>query len=278
MYTSLPLMYNAEISLPELGQLPSTSREWQNVKREQLKRGLQDPPNESDPRLAEGTASFINLNNSGIQNQSDILKGKIYKPSQYSSTTDLQAYLQLIRDSDREPTQMEIMEANADDIGIDARLINQINEQAREGNYYAVESQNFTRQYQKSFNDFVKESSMFKVPMDLEQQASLQQSVLAGLASGGIKGGEKALLKPVDKLRKQLSGLMQSGKVSAEAISAIANSAGFPQLASYSQQIASSLNSGLSLDKLIRAIERDPNRSLTGEFFSRLSSNSPPSS
>lgn len=272
MYTSLPLMYNAEISLPELGQLPSTSREWQNVKRDQLKRGLQDPPNQTDPRLAEGTASFINLNNSGIQNQEDILKGKVYKPSKYSKTTDLQAYLQLIRDSDREPTQMEIMEANADDVGIDARLINQINEQAREGNYYAVESQNFTRQYQKSFNDFVKESSMFKVPMDLEQQASLQQSVLAGLASGGIKGAEKELLKPIEQLRKQLKNAAQAGALTANVVSSIALAAGYPNVAVVGTMVASLLNSGVAIDKFISAVERDPNRSLTEEFFSALSS------
>ena len=40
MYSTFPLMYDAELTIQDLGMLPSSAREWKNIKQEELKREI----------------------------------------------------------------------------------------------------------------------------------------------------------------------------------------------------------------------------------------------
>ena len=268
MISSYPLMFNPEISMQELGSLPSSGREFLNIKRHSVKRGLWLPPRTDNPEFAEGDLATITLNNSGLAHQADIFSGKVRKPDRYQQVTDLQAYLQLVHDADRTPTEAEIIEARADDIGLDARLIQLINNEAEKGNYYANESQNFQKTLQKSVNSYFKEEAKYRVPMQLDEGLP---SLFELATRQGIKKAERAALKPLDQFRSKIRDLSKQGKATASAISAVAKALGYSEYAEAAGNIADFISRGQSLDRLFSSIEQNPQQTLTEEFLRGLS-------
>jgi len=234
-------MFNSEISMQELGSLPSSGREFLNIKRHELKRGLWLPPRTDNPSFAEGDLATITLN---------------------------QAYIQLVRDADREPTEAELIEARADDIGLDARLIQLINNQAEKGNYYATESQNFQKTLQKSVNSYFKEEAKYRIPMQLDEGLP---SLFELATRQGIKKAERAALKPFDQFRSKIRDLSKQGKATASAISAVAKALGYSEYAEAAGNIADFISRGQSLDRLFSSIEQNPQQTLTEEFLRGLS-------
>jgi len=268
MISTYPLMFDPEISMQELGSLPSSGREWANIKRHHLSRGLWLPPRTDNPEFAQGDLATITLNNSGLAHQADVFSGRVRKPDRYQQVTDAQAYIQLVRDTDREPTEAEIQEARADDIGLDARLIQLINNQSEAGNYYATESQNFQKTLQKSVNNYYKEEAKYRVPMELDEGLP---SLFELTTRKGIKKAERAALKPFDEFRSKIRGLAKQGKATASAISAVAKALGYSQYAEAAQNIADFISRGQSLDRLFSSIEQNPQQTLTEEFLRGLS-------
>lgn len=267
MYSSFPLMYDAELTMSDLGSLPSSAREWQNIKNHELKRGLILPPRQYPERFANGDINDITLNNSGLAHQEEVFSGKVRNPQKYSQITDLQSYLQLVRDSDRQPTEAELIMARSDDIGLDARLIDLINKQSEQGNYYADQSQNFQRTLQKSVNQYFKEESKYKVPMQLEEEGLPSLFDLATIA--GRKKAAKEVLKPTQEFRKQFREIAKGGKVGSKAIKALATAVGLPVIATGASLIESALEAGLSIDRILSGIEQNPDESIQ-QILNRL--------
>jgi hypothetical protein len=260
-------MFDAELTISDLGKLPSSAREWQNIKSHELKRGLWLPPRTDNPSFAVGDLNTITLNNSGIAHQEEIFTGRVRKPDKYSQITDLQAYIQLVRDADREPTEAELIEARADDIGLDARLINLINRQSQAGNYYADQSQNFQKTLQKSVNSYFKEEAKYRVPMELDEGLP---SLFELSTRQGIKKLERKALKPFDKFRSEIKDLAKKGKATASAIATVARALGYPQYADAAEGIAGFISRGQRLERLFSSIEQNPEQSLTEEFLRNL--------
>lgn len=268
MISTFPLMFDSQITMQELGSLPSSGREFLNIKRHEIKRGLWLPPRTDNPSFAEGDLATITLNNSGLANQADVFSGRVRKPDRYQQTTDAQAYLQLVRDTDREATEAELIEARADDIGLDARLIQLINNQSEAGNYYANESQNFQKTLQKSVNNYYKEEAKYRVPMQLDEGLP---SLFELTTRQGIKKAERAALKPFDEFRSKIRNLAKQGKATASAISSIAKALGYSEYAEAAENIANFISRGQSLDRLFSSIEQNPQQTLTEEFLRGLS-------
>jgi hypothetical protein len=266
MYSTFPLMYDAELTIQDLGMLPSSAREWKNVKQEELKRGLWEPIRIDPPSFAYGDLSSITLNTSGLAHQEDIFKGRVANPNKYSQITNSQAYLQLIRDSDREPTAQEIIAANADDIGLDARLIDLINKQSEEGNYYAQESQNFQRKLQASVNNYFKDDNQYRVPMQLEDLPRLFD--LASIQAR--KKLERKALQPFDELRENWRKAIKEGKATVKTLSGIARALGFNQFADSADVVIGYANNAERLDRLFNALESRRDTTITETFIQSL--------
>lgn len=267
MYSSFPLMYDAQLTIEDLGRLPSSAREWQNMKNEELKRGLWTPLHVDDPSFAKGDLKDITYNNSGLANQELIFRGRVNKPSQYNQITDAQAYIQLVRDADREPTAQEILEANADDVGLDARLIDLINKQSEKGNYYAQESQNFQRSLQRSVNEYYREDAKYLVPMELEGDFP---SLFDLATIQGRKKLERKALEPFDELRTQWRNIIKEGKGTAQLLSSIARALGYNQLADTAGLVAGYATTADRLDRLLNALESRQDTSITDTFIQSL--------
>jgi len=213
MYSTYPLLYSADIAIQELGMLPSSAREWKNVKEFQLKRGLIDPPRELPQEITEGNALTYTSYNGGVNDISNILGGRVRKPSQYQDKNELQAYIQLVRDAGREPTDEEILAVSATDFGIDARFIDLLEQQSKKGNYYADEAQNFTRKVQKSVRALKKarpevKSFLKSVEKGLREgkntiQFFRQVADVSGIqeTAGALRGLEQLLQGGVDLTR-----------------------------------------------------------------------------
>jgi len=56
-------MYDSELTIRDLGTLPSSAREWKNIKEHELKRGLMNPIRTDDPSFAGSDLDAILLNN-----------------------------------------------------------------------------------------------------------------------------------------------------------------------------------------------------------------------
>ena len=266
MYSSFPVLYDADLSVQDLGRLPSSAREWANVKRDELNRGLWEPIRKDPESYAVGDVSSITLNNSGVANQTDIFSGLVRKPSQYQQTTDLQAYIQLFRDADREPTAEEMLEAQADDVDIDARFINLINKQEEDSNVYANKSQNFQKLVQQSVNNYYKEENKYKVPMQLEDLPRLFD--LATIQ--GRKKLERKALQPFDELRENWRKAIKEGKATAKTLSAIARVLGFNQFADSADVVIGYANNAERLDRLFNALEARRDTTITETFIQSL--------
>ena len=266
MYSKFPLMYDSQITIEDLGRLPSSAREWKNIKEEELKRGLWNPIRTDDPSFAGSDLDSILLNNSGIANQEDIFTGRVRKPNRYSQVTDLQAYIQLVRDVyGREPSEMELIMARADDVGLDARLIELINAQSEKDNLYATESQNFQRTLQKSVNNYFREEAKYKVPMQLEEEGFPSLFDLTTIA--GRKRLERKALKPLDAFRSRLREAAKAGKLTGKIVSFIASQTGFPITGKAIDALIMGIDKGLKLDRLLSKVEKDPSKTITEDFI-----------
>ena len=266
MYSKFPLMYDSELTIRDLGTLPSSAREWKNIKEHELKRGLWNPIRTDDPSFAGSDLDAILLNNSGIANQEDIFKGRVRKPNRYSQVTDLQAYIQLVRDvQGREPTDEELIMASADDVGLDARLIELINAQSEKDNLYATESQNFQRTLQKSVNNYFREDAKYKVPMQLEEEGFPSLFDLATIS--GRKRLERKALKPLDAFRSRLREAAKAGKLTAKIVSFIASQTGFPITGKAIDALIMGIDKGLKLDRLLSKVEKDPSKTITEDVI-----------
>lgn len=259
MYSTFPVLYDSNLSIQDLGRLPSSAREWANVKQDELNRGLWEPERKDNASYAVGDVSTITLNNSGIANQDDIFKGLVRKPSQYQQTTDLQAYIQLYRDADREPTAEEILEAQSDDVDIDARFINLINRQEEGSNVYANKSQNFQRTLQQSVNNYYKEENKYKVPMELDEGLP---SLFDLATLEGRKKIAKEALSPLAEFRKRFREMASAGKVGANAIKGLAIATGLSGVAAGAEIVSQALSAGLSVDSFLSGLEANPDRSM----------------
>lgn len=266
MYSKFPLMYDSELTIRDLGTLPSSAREWKNIKEHELSRGLINPIRTDDPSFAGSDLDSILLNNSGIANQEDIFKGRVRKPNRYSQVTDLQAYIQLVRDVyGREPSEMELIMARADDVGLDARLIELINAQSEKDNLYATESQNFQRTLQKSVNNYFREEAKYKVPMQLEEEGFPSLFDLTTIA--GRKRLERKALKPLDAFRSRLREAAKAGKLTGKIVSFIASQTGFPITGKAIDALIMGIDKGLKLDRLLSKVEKDPSKTITEDFI-----------
>lgn len=266
MYSKFPLMYDSQITIEDLGRLPSSAREWRNIKEHELSRGLINPIRTDDPSFAGSDLDSILLNNSGIANQEDIFTGRVRKPNRYSQVTDLQAYIQLVRDVyGREPSEMELIMARADDVGLDARLIELINAQSEKDNLYATESQNFQRTLQKSVNNYFREEAKYKVPMQLEEEGFPSLFDLTTIA--GRKRLERKALKPLDAFRSRLREAAKAGKLTGKIVSFIASQTGFPITGKAIDALIMGIDKGLKLDRLLSKVEKDPSKTITEDFI-----------
>lgn len=262
MYSTYPLLYSADIAIQELGMLPSSAREWQNVKEFQLKRGLIDPPRELPEEITEGNALTYTSFNGGVNDISNILGGRVRKPSQYQDKNELQAYIQLVRDAGREPTDEEILAVSATDFGIDARFIDLLEQQSKKGNYYADEAQNFTRKVQKSVNRFYKENALFKVPLNLEDDASLEEVIARAFQKEGFKGALKETRPAVKSFLKSVEKGLREGKNTIQFFRQAADVAGIQETAGVLRGLEQLLQGGVDLTRIANAVASS--RSLDG--------------
>ena len=248
MYSTYPLMYNADISMAELGMMPSSIQEWKNVKDFQRNRGLMDPPNMTPQSLASGTATTYTSYNGGVANLSDVLGGRVSNPKKYEKLTNLQAYIQLAREADREPTEQELIDASTDDYGIDARFIALINDEGARRNYNADQAQNFKRTLQKSVNNYYLEDALYKVPLDLENiSPSILQAFQAGRKRGGVVQGVKEARKPFNEFKKDLTKGLKEGKKGADFVQSLATKYGFGDVADIASTISTLLGQGITV-------------------------------
>lgn len=266
MISKFPLMFDSQLTMEDLGRLPSSAQEWKLIKEHELSRGLWNPIRTDDPSFADGDLDSITLNNSGIANQEDIFTGRVRKPQRYSQVTDLQAYIQLVRDvHGREPSEIELIMARADDVGLDARLIELINAQSEKDNLYATESQNFQRTLQKSVNNYFKEEAKYRVPMRLDDEPGMP-SLFDLLTTSGRKKLERKALKPLDAFRSRIIEAAKTTKLTASIISQIAGLTGFPITSGTASAIALAADKGLKLEKVFSKIEKDPSKTITEDF------------
>ncbi len=248
MYSTYPLMYNADISMAELGMMPSSIQEWKNVKEFQRNRGLMDPPNMTPQGLASGTATTYTSYNGGVANLSDVLGGRVSNPKQYEKLTNLQAYIQLAREADRDPSEQELIDASTDDYGIDARFIALINDEGARRNYNADQAQNFKRTVQRAVNNYYLEDALYKVPLDLENiSPSILQAFEAGRKRGGVVEGIKEAREPFNQFKKDLTKGLKEGQKGADFVQSLAKKYGFGDVAEIASSISTLIGQGVTV-------------------------------
>lgn len=262
MFSTLPLQYQAGVPLPTLQTLPSSRREWLNVQKEDLKRGLQIPIRAYPSDFAKATSGQILLNNSGVQNQDVILQGRVLRPEEYQLLTDNQALLNLVREvNDTEPTEQDFLDFSNDD-QFDVRLIGGLNEEAISSNIYALESENFGRLVQKSINDYVLEKSRYNVPIPVKEQVKT--------ALQSLKGAESQLLAPLEGFRKELRRQAGSVRITSSVIRNLAKAFDLPVVEAVATSVEDAINRGVEIDKITQSIQNNPEQLLLNEILNRL--------
>ena len=159
-----------------------------------------------------------------------------------------------------------MLEAQADDVDIDARFINLINKQEEDSNVYANKSQNFQKLVQQSVNNYYKEENKYRVPMQLEDLPRLFD--LATIE--GRKKLERKALQPFDELRENWRKAIKEGKATAKVLSGIARALGFNQFADSADVVIGYANNAERLDRLFNALESRRDTTITETFIQSL--------